>query len=277
MQMCGGIGLAGRCEPAPGGAAGSAGAHAASHVAYYRRWASTWEFQALLKARPVAGDPELGAAYCAGRGTAGLARRRAPGLRRRRAGDAPAGRRHICPPTSPTGSSSSARAVCATSSSRCSCCSWCTAAPTRRCASAAPWPRSTPCATAGTSAATTPRASPTPTRSCAPPSTGCSWSGCGAPTSCPTDRGGAGPAGARDGVPARTVRGDAGAVWHAEWALHAREVRRLHEKLFYRPLLEAVARVPTEGLRFDAGRGGPPPGCARVRRSARRAAAHRAR
>ncbi|MEP7022196.1 MAG: bifunctional [glutamine synthetase] adenylyltransferase/[glutamine synthetase]-adenylyl-L-tyrosine phosphorylase, partial [Pseudonocardiales bacterium] len=35
------------------------------------------------------------------------------------------------------------------------------------------------------------------------------------------------------------ARGDARAVWEAEWALHAREVRRLHEKLFYRPLLEA--------------------------------------
>ncbi|MEO3789781.1 bifunctional [glutamine synthetase] adenylyltransferase/[glutamine synthetase]-adenylyl-L-tyrosine phosphorylase [Nonomuraea sp. B10E15] len=35
----------------------------ASHLAYYRRWAKTWEFQALLKARPVAGDLELGAAY----------------------------------------------------------------------------------------------------------------------------------------------------------------------------------------------------------------------
>ncbi len=35
----------------------------ASHVAYYRRWAKTWEFQALLKARPVAGDEELGRAY----------------------------------------------------------------------------------------------------------------------------------------------------------------------------------------------------------------------
>ncbi|MDX3430138.1 bifunctional [glutamine synthetase] adenylyltransferase/[glutamine synthetase]-adenylyl-L-tyrosine phosphorylase [Streptomyces sp. ME01-18a] len=34
-----------------------------SHLAYYQRWAKTWEFQALLKARPVAGDPELGAAY----------------------------------------------------------------------------------------------------------------------------------------------------------------------------------------------------------------------
>ncbi|MFG3440643.1 bifunctional [glutamine synthetase] adenylyltransferase/[glutamine synthetase]-adenylyl-L-tyrosine phosphorylase [Nonomuraea sp. NPDC047897] len=35
----------------------------ASHLAYYRRWAKTWEFQALLKARPLAGDLELGAAY----------------------------------------------------------------------------------------------------------------------------------------------------------------------------------------------------------------------
>ncbi|MEU6383126.1 bifunctional [glutamine synthetase] adenylyltransferase/[glutamine synthetase]-adenylyl-L-tyrosine phosphorylase [Streptomyces bauhiniae] len=34
-----------------------------SHVAYYQRWAKTWEFQALLKARPVAGDKELGEAY----------------------------------------------------------------------------------------------------------------------------------------------------------------------------------------------------------------------
>ena len=34
-----------------------------SHVAYYQRWAKTWEFQALLKARPVAGDRELGQAY----------------------------------------------------------------------------------------------------------------------------------------------------------------------------------------------------------------------
>lgn len=35
----------------------------ASHEAYYRRWARTWEFQALLRARPVAGDLALGAAY----------------------------------------------------------------------------------------------------------------------------------------------------------------------------------------------------------------------
>ncbi|MEU6475548.1 bifunctional [glutamine synthetase] adenylyltransferase/[glutamine synthetase]-adenylyl-L-tyrosine phosphorylase [Streptomyces sp. NPDC047017] len=36
-----------------------------SHLAYYQRWAKTWEFQALLKARPVAGDERLGAEYTA--------------------------------------------------------------------------------------------------------------------------------------------------------------------------------------------------------------------
>ncbi|KMO74573.1 bifunctional [glutamine synthetase] adenylyltransferase/[glutamine synthetase]-adenylyl-L-tyrosine phosphorylase [Mycolicibacterium obuense] len=34
-----------------------------SHVAYYERWAKTWEFQALLKARPAAGDADLGRCY----------------------------------------------------------------------------------------------------------------------------------------------------------------------------------------------------------------------
>ncbi len=35
----------------------------ASHAAYYSRWAKTWEFQALLKARPIAGDADLGRRY----------------------------------------------------------------------------------------------------------------------------------------------------------------------------------------------------------------------
>ncbi|WP_247828790.1 bifunctional [glutamine synthetase] adenylyltransferase/[glutamine synthetase]-adenylyl-L-tyrosine phosphorylase [Arthrobacter antioxidans] len=34
-----------------------------SHVSYYERWAKTWEFQALLKARAAAGDPDLGLRY----------------------------------------------------------------------------------------------------------------------------------------------------------------------------------------------------------------------
>ncbi|OBK15406.1 bifunctional glutamine-synthetase adenylyltransferase/deadenyltransferase [Mycobacterium asiaticum] len=36
-----------------------------SHVAYYERWAKTWEFQALLKARAAAGDAELAERYLA--------------------------------------------------------------------------------------------------------------------------------------------------------------------------------------------------------------------
>ncbi|WP_166983683.1 bifunctional [glutamine synthetase] adenylyltransferase/[glutamine synthetase]-adenylyl-L-tyrosine phosphorylase [Paramicrobacterium fandaimingii] len=34
-----------------------------SHVTYYERWAKSWEFQALLKARPLAGDIDLGNDY----------------------------------------------------------------------------------------------------------------------------------------------------------------------------------------------------------------------
>ena len=61
-------------------------------LAYYQRWASTWEFQALLKARPAAGDLALGREYVDALRPAGLAGRRPDRLRRRRAGDAPPGR-----------------------------------------------------------------------------------------------------------------------------------------------------------------------------------------
>ncbi|WP_062378371.1 bifunctional [glutamine synthetase] adenylyltransferase/[glutamine synthetase]-adenylyl-L-tyrosine phosphorylase [Demequina pelophila] len=37
----------------------------ASHVGYYERWAESWEFQALLKARAIAGDRDLGEEYVA--------------------------------------------------------------------------------------------------------------------------------------------------------------------------------------------------------------------
>ena len=49
----------------PEGKAGALSRTLAGHVSYYERWASTWEFQALLKARPVAGDPDIGRAYLA--------------------------------------------------------------------------------------------------------------------------------------------------------------------------------------------------------------------
>ncbi|MEH1127508.1 bifunctional [glutamine synthetase] adenylyltransferase/[glutamine synthetase]-adenylyl-L-tyrosine phosphorylase [Micromonospora sp. CPCC 206061] len=43
---------------------------------------------------------------------------------------------------------------------------------------------------------------------------------------------------------------DAVEAFRADWVAHAAEVRRLHAKLLYRPLLEAVARVPAESLRM---------------------------
>ncbi len=49
----------------------------ASHRGYYEKWAKTWEFQALLKARPVAGDLALGRAYVEMIEPHGVERRRA--------------------------------------------------------------------------------------------------------------------------------------------------------------------------------------------------------
>ena len=47
----------------PEGKAGPLVRTVESHVQYYERWAKTWEFQALLKARHVAGDPDVGGRY----------------------------------------------------------------------------------------------------------------------------------------------------------------------------------------------------------------------
>ncbi|GAA3577789.1 bifunctional [glutamine synthetase] adenylyltransferase/[glutamine synthetase]-adenylyl-L-tyrosine phosphorylase [Microlunatus spumicola] len=47
----------------PEGKAGQLVRTLASHRVYYERWAKTWEFQAMLKARPAAGDLELGAEF----------------------------------------------------------------------------------------------------------------------------------------------------------------------------------------------------------------------
>ncbi len=49
----------------PEGRAGALSRTLAGHRAYYERWAAAWEFQALLKARPVAGDIELGREFVA--------------------------------------------------------------------------------------------------------------------------------------------------------------------------------------------------------------------
>ena len=47
----------------PEGRAGPLVRTVASHRQYYERWAKTWEFQALLKARPVAGDADVARDY----------------------------------------------------------------------------------------------------------------------------------------------------------------------------------------------------------------------
>lgn len=47
----------------PEGKAGALVRTLESHIAYYKRWAQTWEFQALLKARPMTGDMKLGQQY----------------------------------------------------------------------------------------------------------------------------------------------------------------------------------------------------------------------
>jgi len=46
------------------------------------------------------------------------------------------------------------------------------------------------------------------------------------------------------------IRSDPAVDFDEEWRRHARQVRRLHEKLFYRPLLDAVARLPSEAARL---------------------------
>ena len=98
-----------------------------SHIGYYERWARTWEFQALLKARAVAGDRALGSAYV----NAVLPFVWAAADRDGFVTEVQQMRRKVeshVPARTPTGSSSWAGEVCATSSSASSCCSWCTAA-----------------------------------------------------------------------------------------------------------------------------------------------------
>ena len=156
----------------------------ASHQSYYARWAESWEFQALLKARTIAGDAELGARYEAAVApliwsSAGPGR-----LRGIRPGHAPPRHRTTFPPTRNSGRSSWAAAACGTSNSPSSCCSWCTASPTNPCAAGTPprpSPRSPP---AATSAGRTPPNSTTPTATCGSSSTGSSSSSCAARTSC---------------------------------------------------------------------------------------------
>ena len=142
----------------PEGKAGPLVRTLASHRAYYERWAKTWEFQALLKARPVAGDLALGQEFVVAGRADGVAGRRARRVRRRRAGDAAAGAREHPGPRGRPSAQARRRAGCATSSSPSSSSSSCTGAPTSTCATPATLQRAgRPDRAAGTSAARTAR------------------------------------------------------------------------------------------------------------------------
>ena len=60
----------------------------------------------------------------------------------------------------------------------------------------------------------------------------------------------AGRSGPGAAAPSPAASGDPAAALAAEWRLHAGQARQLHEKLFYRPLLDAVARLPGEVTRL---------------------------
>ncbi len=60
MEICGQVAWPVDAALRPEGNHGPLVRTRASHLAYYQKWARTWEFQALLKARPAAGDLALG-------------------------------------------------------------------------------------------------------------------------------------------------------------------------------------------------------------------------
>ena len=97
----------------------------ASYRAYYQRWSAPWEAQALLRARPISGDPGLGEEFLAHHRPAALPGGRAAGGPPARHASAEgadgvgaaAPRRRI-----PQCTPNSAPAGCRMSSGRCSCC-----------------------------------------------------------------------------------------------------------------------------------------------------------
>ncbi|GAA2634473.1 bifunctional [glutamine synthetase] adenylyltransferase/[glutamine synthetase]-adenylyl-L-tyrosine phosphorylase [Dactylosporangium fulvum] len=65
MEICGVVAWPVDAALRPEGSRGALVRTVASHLAYYHKWAKTWEFQALLKARPAAGDLTLGEEWLA--------------------------------------------------------------------------------------------------------------------------------------------------------------------------------------------------------------------
>ena len=259
--------LAGRRRAAPEGKAGPLVRTLASHRGYYERWAKTWEFQALLKARPVAGDLALGQEYVAMVAPMVWAAAERDGF----VGDVQAMRRRVVEhiPAQEAerqlklGSGGlrdvefavqllqlvHGRADERSASDHAERARGADARRLRR-----PRGRRGSCTR--------------PTRSCAPSSTGSSSTSCAAPTSYPTTRPRCAGSAARIGYLKDPVALD------DAWQHHRREVRRLHEKLFYRPLLERGRPDPRR-----RGRGSPEAaaaaGRARLRRPGPRCATSR--
>ena len=172
----------------PEGKAGPLVRTLASHRGYYERWAKTWEFQALLKARPVAGDLALGAGVRRARsrrwcGRPPSATASSPTCRRCAAGSIehiPAARGRPAAQARPRRAARRrVRGAAAAAGARPRRPSRC-AAPTTLAALAALDPRRLRRPRGRRGAATR------PTGSCARSSTGSSCTSCAAPTSCPT-------------------------------------------------------------------------------------------
>jgi glutamate-ammonia-ligase adenylyltransferase len=62
-RSAGGIVLRVDADLRPEGRSGPLSRSVESYLAYWQRWAETWEFQAMMKARFAAGDPELGESF----------------------------------------------------------------------------------------------------------------------------------------------------------------------------------------------------------------------
>ena len=222
-----------------------------SHLAYYQRWAKTWEFQALLKARPVAGDPALGEEYVDA--VAPLVWQAAERenfvadvqkMRRRVVENIPVAEVERELKLGPGGLRDVEFAVQLLQLVH---------GRGRRLAAqrhhagraAARWP---PAATSG---ARTPRSWTTRTASCAPWSTASSCYRLRRTHLVPEDEADLRRLGRSLGLRTRPRRRAA----TRQWRRHASVVRRLHEKLFYRPLLDAVAQLAPGETRLSAGGG----------------------
>jgi [glutamine synthetase] adenylyltransferase / [glutamine synthetase]-adenylyl-L-tyrosine phosphorylase len=230
----------------------------ASHVAYYQRWAKTWEFQALLKARPVAGDLELGQAYLDALGPMVWQASRRPNfvadvqaMRRRVIGNLAPGEAPRQLKLGPGGLRDIEFAVQLLQLVH--------GRTDESLRETGTLPALAALARGGyvgredaASMAAAYRFLRTVEhllqlrqlrRTHTLPEDPAALRRLGRALRRARTRNGA-------AAPAPPSRADPAAELMAQWRQHAREARRLHEKLFYRPLLEAVARLPTDAVRL---------------------------